>query len=177
MKENREAPGNGSAQDQTVSGSPDTPDLDLGFTGKYTHGLDTKGRLIVPVSFREALGSKFAVCPSPDFRKIAVYPIQAWLERRNEYVALCRKDVKVRRILDMFTKYSYVDSEMDGQGRLLLPAALRQKMLGDAREVDVNGAYDHIVVQDARISEQEDASFEADFPDVYAFVSQVQREQ
>ena len=177
MKENREAPGNGDTQDRAVSEIPDAQALDLGFTGKYTHGLDAKGRLIIPAPFREALGKEFAVCPSPDFKKIAVYPIRSWLERRNEYVALCRKDAKIRRILDMFTKYSYVDSEMDVQGRLLLPSALRQKMLGDSREVDVNGAYDHIIVQDARISESEDQSFMEDFPDVYAFVAEVQREQ
>ena len=35
--------------------------LDLGFTGNYTHGLDAKGRLIIPASFREALGDRFAV--------------------------------------------------------------------------------------------------------------------
>ncbi len=177
MKENREAQGNGVTQDQAVSEIPDALEMDLGFTGKYTHGLDAKGRLIIPAAFRDALGARFAVCPSPDFRKIAVYPLRSWLERRNEYVELCRKDAKVRRILDMFTKYSYVDSEMDVQGRLLLPAALRQKMLGEAREVDINGAYDHIVVQDARISEQEDSDFMEDFPDVYAMVAQVQREQ
>ena len=39
----------------------------LGFVGSYTHGIDSKGRLIVPAGFREALGQQFAVCPTPDF--------------------------------------------------------------------------------------------------------------
>ncbi len=156
------------------SGFRDT--LDLGFTGKYTHGLDAKGRLIVPVAFRDVLGERFAVCPSPDFRNIAVYPLSSWLERRNEYVALCRKDASIRRILDQFTKYSYVDSEMDAQGRLLLPQALRNKMLGDAKEVDINGSYDHIIVQDSRRGIDEDTRFLEDFPDVYAVVSKAQQQ-
>ena len=165
------------AQPAQVSASASTlPDFDLGFTGKYTHGLDSKGRLIVPAAFRAALGDRFAVCPSPDFRNIAIYPIRAWVERRNEYVALCRKDASVRRILDMYTKYSFVDSEMDTQGRLLLPFTLRQKMLGDAKEVDVDGSYDHIVVQDSRKGEDEDARFSEDFPDVYAFVASIQKQ-
>ncbi len=148
---------------------------ELGFTGKYTHGLDAKGRIIVPVAFRSALGEKFAVCPSPDFRDIAVYPLSAWVSRRDEYVALCQKDAVIRRILDQFTKYSYVDSEMDAQGRLLLPASLRAKLLGDSREVDINGSYDHIIVQDSRRGDETDRRFEEEFPDVYAFVSAVQK--
>ena len=169
----------------TGRGTPDAADSlssadtswDLGFTGNYTHGLDAKGRLIIPVAFRESLGTRFAVCPSPDFKKIAVYPIKAWLERRNEYLALCRKDAEIRRILDMFTKYSFVDSEMDSQGRLLLPAALRAKLLGDTRDVDISGSYDHIIVQEAAKSQAEDTSFGEDFPDVYAAVARAQKLQ
>ncbi len=177
MEDNRGVTTGVGASDAADSLSPSDPLFDLGFTGNYTHGLDAKGRLIIPVVFRDALGPKFAVCPSPDFKKIAVYPLKAWVERRNEYLSLCRKDAEMRRILDRFTKYSYVDSEMDSQGRLLLPSALRTKLLGDTKDVDINGSYDHIVVQDARKSEAEDALFEEDFPDVYAVVARVQKQQ
>ena len=176
MEENRGVTSGTGLPDPAVS-DPAAPQWDLGFTGKYTHGLDAKGRLIIPVAFRDALGTRFAVCPSPDFRKIAVYPLRAWVERRDEYLSLCRKDAEIRRILDMFTKYSYVDSEMDSQGRLLLPVSLRVKLLGDAKDVDINGSYDHIVVQDARKSEAEDARFEEEIPDVYAVMARVQKQQ
>ena len=72
--------------------------------------------------------------------------------------------------------YSYVDSEMDAQGRLLLPQALRNKTLGDAKEVDINGSYDHIIVQDSRRGIDEDTRFLEDFPDVYAVVSKAQQQ-
>ena len=160
-----------------AAASPDTEgQLSLGFTGQYTHGLDAKGRIIMPVAFRPALGNRFAVCPSPDFKDIAVYPLRAWVDRRDEYLALCKKNAMMRRVLDQFTKYSYVDSEMDVQGRLLLPAALRTKLLGDTKEVDINGSYDHIIVQDSKCGEDADLKFAEDFPDVYAFVSSVQKE-
>ncbi len=177
MEDNRDAKTGADTSATAVSMPSADASWDLGFTGNYTHGLDAKGRLIIPVAFREALGPKFAVCPSPDFKKIAVYPLRAWVERRNEYLALCRRDAEIRRILDMFTKYSYVDSEMDTQGRLLLPASLRTKLLGDTKDVDINGSYDHIVVEDARKSEAEDARFEEDFPDVYAVMARVQKQQ
>ncbi len=177
MSDNREAAEQQHAAAQGALAAPvDTAlALDPGFTGKYTHGLDGKGRLIIPVVFRAALGEKFAVCPSPDFRNIAIYPLTAWIERRNEYISLCKKDANMRRILDMYTKYSFVDSEMDTQGRLLLPLSLRQKMLGDAKEVDIDGSYDHIIVQDSHRGEEEDLRFNDDFPDVYAYVASVQR--
>ena len=64
-------------------------------------------------------------------------------------------------------------------GSTFLPknaCTLRQKMLGDAKEVDVDGSYDHIVVQDSRKGEDEDARFSEDFPDVYAFVASIQKQ-
>ncbi len=163
------------ANEQAAASGDARGQLFLGFTGQYTHGLDAKGRVIIPVAFRSALGNRFAVCPSPDFKDIAVYPLKAWVDRRDEYLELCREDATMRRILDQFTKYSYVDSEMDVQGRLLLPAALRAKLLGDTKEVDINGSYDHIIVQDSKCGDDADRKFAEDFPDVYAFVSRVQK--
>ena len=90
--------------------------------------------------------------------------------------SFAKKNAMMRRVLDQFTKYSYVDSEMDIQGRLLLPAALRTKLLGDTKEVDINGSYDHIIVQDSKRGDEADLNFMRDFPDVYAFVSSVQKE-
>ena len=48
--------------------------LRRGFRGAYVHGLDTKGRMIVPASFRQALGDRFYICMTPDFKAIAIYP-------------------------------------------------------------------------------------------------------
>ena len=164
--------------EQSVHAAVNAPEYtleDLGFTGNYTHGLDAKGRLIIPASFREALGAKFAVCLSPDFRAIALYPLKAWVDRRNEYIELCKKNATMRRVLDQFTKYSYVDSEMDAQGRLLLPSVLRSRFLNEIREVDVNGAYDHIIVEDSRLSRKCDEDFDLECPDVLSMIAAVQQ--
>ena len=61
---------NGADEQPSSSALPEngeTVSVDLGFTGNYTHGMDAKGRLIVPAAFRDGLGRKFAVCLSPDF--------------------------------------------------------------------------------------------------------------
>ena len=109
-------------------------------------------------------------------KKVRVHAARISMKSAAVILALCRKDASIRRILDQFTKYSYVDSEMDAQGRLLLPQALRNKMLGDAKEVDINGSYDHIIVQDSRRGIDEDTRFLEDFPDVYAVVSTAQQQ-
>jgi MraZ protein len=147
----------------------------LGFVGSFTHGIDAKGRMIIPAPFRDALGSKFAVCPTPDFKAIAIYSLPGWIERRDELVHLTRINAKAQRLLDQFSKYSYIDCETDAQGRLLLPQKIRTWRLGDASQVDVNGAFSHIRVLPAETGKQQDASFDEEFADPLALIADIQR--
>ena len=147
----------------------------LGFVGSYTHGIDAKGRMIIPAAFREPLGTRFAVAPTPDFQAVALYPLSGWMERRDELVALVKINARAQRLLDQFSKYSYVDCEADAQGRLLLPQKIRAWRLGEAREVDVNGAATHIRVLPAAISREQDLSFDEEFSDPLAMIAAMQR--
>ena len=147
----------------------------LGFVGSFTHGIDAKGRMIIPAPFRDALGERFAVAPTPDFKAVALYPIQGWLERRDELLELVKMDARVQRLLDQFSKYSYVDCESDAQGRLLLPQKIRVWRLGAAREVDVNGAVSHIRVMPAADSRDQDKNFDEEFADPLAVIAEIQK--
>lgn len=149
----------------------------LGFVGSYTHGIDAKGRMIIPASFREPLGARFAVCPTPDFKAVALYTISGWLERRDELVRLVKINARAQRLLDQFSKYSYVDCEADAQGRLLLPQKIRSWRLGDSREVDVNGATTHIRVMPAAESREQDLNFDEEFADPLAMIAEMQQGQ
>lgn len=146
----------------------------LGFVGSYTHGIDAKGRMIIPAAFREALGPQFAVCPTPDFQDVAIYTLEGWIARRDELEALVRKNAKAQPLLDKFGKYSYVECEADAQGRLLLPQKIRAWRLGDTREVDVNGASTHIRVMPAAKSKEQDDAFDEIFADPLAFIASLQ---
>ena len=148
----------------------------LGFVGSYPHSIDAKGRMIIPAAFREPLGSRFAVAPSPDFKAVALYPIRDWVNRRNELVSIVRRRPVAQPILDEFTKYSYTDCESDTQGRLLLPQRIRAWRLGDAREVEVNGAYDHIRIIPASAGQEQDRAFNEKYPDPLAFLTSLQEE-
>lgn len=147
----------------------------LGFVGSYTHGIDSKGRLIIPASFREPLGNRFAVAPTPDFKAVALYTIPGWLERRDELLALVRINARAQRLLDQFSKYSYVDCEADAQGRLLLPQKIRSWRLGDTREVDVNGATTHIRIIPSVDSREQDMNFDEEFADPLAMIAEMQK--
>ena len=146
----------------------------LGFVGSYPHSIDAKGRMIIPAAFRDALGDRFAVAPSPDFQAVALYPIADWIAKRDELAALVRLKPVAQPILDMFTKYSYTDCESDAQGRLLLPQRIRAWRLGDARDVEVNGAFDHIKIIPASVGKDQDRTFDEKYPDPLAFLTALQ---
>ena len=146
----------------------------LGFVGSYPHSIDAKGRMIIPAAFRDALGDRFAVAPSPDFKAVALYPIDDWIARRDELVALTKKRPVAQPILDEFTKYSYTDCESDAQGRLLLPQRIRAWRLGDARDVEVNGAFNHIRIIPASVGKDQDRTFDEKYPDPLAFLTALQ---
>lgn len=147
----------------------------LGFVGSYNHGVDGKGRMIIPASFREALGDQFAVCPTPDFKAVAIYTLDGWVKRREELEALVKLDARMQVFLDQFSKYSFVECETDAQGRVLLPQKIRSWRLKDVREVDINGATSHIRILPAAVSDEQDKLFDEMFTDPLAFIAQVQR--
>ena len=148
----------------------------LGFVGSFPHSIDAKGRMIIPAAFRDALGSRFAVAPSPDFQAVALYPIADWIARRDELAALVRRKPVAQPLIDMFTKYSFTDCEADAQGRLLLPQRIRSWRLGDARDVEVNGAFNHIRIIPAAVGKEQDRLFDEQYPDPLAFLTSLQDE-
>lgn len=145
------------------------------FSGSYTHGIDAKGRLIIPATFREDLGPKFVVAPTPDFQAVAIYPVEEWIRQEEKLEALADLDARAIRLINQFSKYSYKDSETDLQGRLLLPQKMRSKYLNNVRDVEISGAKTYIRVVSAEAGEQEDELFNRDFPDPLAFIAELQQ--
>ncbi|HET6781619.1 MAG TPA: division/cell wall cluster transcriptional repressor MraZ [bacterium] len=91
------------------------------FKGEHHYSLDEKGRIVVPPTFRRALGSAVVVTRGLD-ECVAVYAPAEWAknERKLRSQAVSRRDI-VR-----FMLASAEDADIDGQGRLTLPAHLRQ---------------------------------------------------
>lgn len=94
------------------------------FTGSVEHALDDKGRLIVPARFRERLGTGFILTIAVPDPCLALYPQAAWTEFCNRLEAAPHKDERYRRLVRHL--FAHTDEvACDGQGRLLIPGALR----------------------------------------------------
>jgi len=94
------------------------------FMGEYSHNIDAKGRMIVPSKFREQLGDEFVVTKGLD-GCLFVYPNEEWqnIEEKFRNVPLTSKDAR------KFSRFFFAGAttcEVDKQGRILLPAHLRE---------------------------------------------------
>ena len=116
------------------------------FIGSFNHSLDAKGRLVIPQGFRDKLGETFCVAPSFDFRSVAIYPTEKWEERNETYERLGKLNPALNRYLEQFYALSFDEQTCDAQGRVLLPANIRQKILHEERDMEITGANDHVRV-------------------------------
>jgi MraZ protein len=90
-------------------------------------GLDEKGRLKLPaayVSYLQAIGEKSLFVTTVDFRQVRLYPLSTW--KANEILFNAHADVSEG--VALVAKTFGGDAEIDAQGRVLLPALLREKM-------------------------------------------------
>ena len=94
------------------------------FIGEYNHTIDTKGRLIVPSKFREALGDEFVVTKGLD-GCLFVYPMEEWTAFTDKLkdLPLTKKDA---RQFSRFFLAGAASCEVDKQGRILIPSVLRE---------------------------------------------------
>lgn len=94
------------------------------FKGTYRHRVDAKGRLPVPAVFRRALGSEAAVVVTLLDQCLAVYPPAEWARLEGQLAALPAFSKQVKALTRLLLSRA-ADCEIDVQGRILLPPALR----------------------------------------------------
>ena len=158
---------------RTESSPPQT----IRFIGSFNHSLDSKGRLVVPQSFREKLGESFCIAPSFDFKSIAIYPTAMWEKRNEEYEKLGKLNPALNRYLEQFYALSYDEQTCDGQGRVLLPANIRQKILGEERDVEITGANDHIRVVAETVSKDSWTQFGSELPELLEMIAGLEKKK
>lgn len=74
----------------------------LAFSGSFDHSLDSKGRVIIPASFREALGENFTITINPTKTAVAIYPKEVWdgqLERLSHINPMDKVGLQYERYL------------------------------------------------------------------------------
>ncbi len=113
------------------------------FMGEYSHNLDAKNRLIMPAKFREQLGDSFVATKGLD-GCLFVYPLTEWkkIEERFSQTPLTTKDA---RKFSRFFFAGAAECEIDKQGRVLLPATLKE-YAGIEKEVVSVGVLNRIEI-------------------------------
>ena len=136
------------------------------FFGSYSHTMDSKGRLTLPSAYRGALGDSFTVGPTRDFQGVALYPNSVFAQLLMEIRAMNPRKPVVQRYAEQVAKLSFPGSQCDGQGRLMIAQALRLRMLGDAKELEISGAFDYVRIMDNAKAIQADTYFTDNLEDI-----------
>lgn len=94
------------------------------FIGEYQHTLDNKGRVTMPSKFRDDLGEKFVITKGLD-SCLFVYPMAEWktIQEKLKTLPLTNRDARA------FVRFFFSgasESSLDKQGRVLIPANLRE---------------------------------------------------
>ncbi|GGD71089.1 division/cell wall cluster transcriptional repressor MraZ [Paenibacillus nasutitermitis] len=92
------------------------------FMGEFQHSIDDKGRIIIPVKFRENLGDQFIITRGLD-NCLFVYPMNEWsvLEQKLKSLPLMKSDA---RAFSRFFFSGATECELDKQGRVNVPNTL-----------------------------------------------------
>lgn len=105
-------------------GRPDFKVVIVMFMSEYNHTVDTKGRLIIPSRFREILGEEFVISKGMD-GCLFVYANDDWAAFEQKLTSLPMTNREARKFARFFLAGA-AQVELDKQGRILLPAALRE---------------------------------------------------
>ena len=141
------------------------------FSGSFDHSLDGKGRVIIPASFREALGEDFTITINPNKTAVAIYPKEMWdqqLERLSQINPMDRVGMQYERYV---MSVSFSGNSMDAQGRVLIPAKLRAK-IGLTRDIVFVGLNRYIEIWDAEVYQKMEEQTEEDFENLSDYVYQ-----
>ena len=100
----------------------------MNFRGINNLALDAKGRMAMPSRYRERLleicGNRIVITVDRD-HCLLVYPLPEWEIIENKLVSLPSLNKQARLLQRLLIGYA-TECEIDSQGRVLLPAMLRE---------------------------------------------------
>ena len=98
------------------------------FRGHFEHAIDAKGRTSLPARFRDVLAAtgdaRIILTKSPFDACLHLFPMKAWEEIEAKIAAQPQFDANVIRLRRLYVSAA-VECEIDKQGRILVPNALR----------------------------------------------------
>jgi MraZ protein len=122
------------------------------FRGNHPTRVDEKGRLKVPAEFKRLIDEKYGTqfyITSLDGKVAQVYPFEEWQRIEEKLARLSNFNPTKKKFLNRTNYYGQL-VEIDGQGRVLIPAILRDsaKIQG---EVAVVGNLTYLEVQSIEV--------------------------
>lgn len=115
------------------------------FIGEYNHSIDDKGRVTMPVKFREALGQVFYITRGLD-NCLAIYSESEWIRFQENLNSNRQAKKDFRKIQRFFMSAAY-ECTLDKQGRLLISQTLRDYANID-KDVTVIGVTNRLEIWD-----------------------------
>lgn len=109
--------------------------------------IDEKGRLKVPAGFRKIIEEQYGqdcFITSTDGESARVYPLPVWFEFTSRLSKVPSTSTAKAKFLERANYFGQVAS-IDAQGRVLMPAVLRE-VASIANDVVVLGSQDHLIV-------------------------------
>jgi len=119
--------------------------------GTHSYQLDPKGRVSLPVRFREAFADGAWLTIGQD-RCLYVFPRVEWERRSDEVSASPLSDSDGRAFARLFFGRSD-EAKLDSQGRVTIPQRLRESA-GITKEVVVLGVRDRMEIWDRETFER-----------------------
>lgn len=99
------------------------------FRGVNNINLDAKGRLAIPVKYRDLLLShcngEMVITIDTDERALLIYPKPEWEDIQRKVQALPSFNPASRRVQRLLIGHA-TDIQLDGSGRILVPPPLRE---------------------------------------------------
>ncbi len=135
----------------------------LVFIGEYTHNIDDKGRLAIPSKFRAQLSAGAVVTRGLD-NCLFLYPKNEW-EKMAEKIASLPMTQSNARAFARLMLAGAMDVDMDKQGRVVLPAYLRQYASLNGTVV-ATGLYNRIEIWDEKMWRDYQSNAEKDSSDI-----------
>jgi transcriptional regulator MraZ len=111
------------------------------FTGEYRHAIDGKGRIAVPARFRAQLAGEIVVAQWLD-SCLAIFPGSSWQTAVSDRISGLPITDPNTRLLQRRLFAGALETELDRQGRVLLPQSLRS-WAGLGAEAMVLGLQNH----------------------------------
>jgi MraZ protein len=99
------------------------------FRGSFEHSVDSKGRVSVPSKFRDILSERYEgkLVLTMDFDNcITIYPLEEWERVEEKIRSLPQMQKEVKEFM-RFVFSTATECELDKQGRILIPPALRER--------------------------------------------------